>query len=91
MFVNWSWHGISLGDLRNDLVEMSVTAHVGDVSDDLRGDINVSQSPADSCCTLAVLLVPSSCLEMHPRRPGKLAKKAPMQAQRSATRLSKIL
>ena len=52
VFVTWSWHGISLGGMRHDLVEVRVATHLGSVSDDVRGDANVSQSPADSRCTL---------------------------------------
>ena len=55
-FVSWSWHGINLGDMRNDLVEVRVATHLGNVSDDVRGDVNVSQSPTDSRCSPAILL-----------------------------------
>ena len=68
VFVTWSWHGISLGGMRHDLVEVRVATHLGSVSDDVRGDANVSQSPADSRCTLPFF-----------QPAGKLAEKAPMQ------------
>ena len=57
-------------DKRDDLIEIGVTAHLDDVLGDVRGDINATQSPADGCCALAVLVEPSSCLlplEMNPR------------------------
>ena len=69
--------------MRDDLVEIKVTAHLYDVPDGVRGDINVPQSPVDGYCALAILVEPSSCLlqtlEMHTRRVGKLTKKTPMQ------------
>ena len=42
--------------MRNDLVGVRVATHVGNLSDDVRGDVNVSQSPADGRCTPAIIL-----------------------------------